>query len=561
MSTGIHPILSCADARAWESRLLRDESAEWAAMQQAGAAIAREIIEDYREIGGFPETGRILVLAGKGHNGGDAMLAAGELLRRFSQARAEVIFAFGEADLRPLAGKAWSALRGTALLGALERSGEGGQSRVQTSASRSMALESHATKSRATLENSYDLCLDGIFGMQFRLPLDEQVAELIARVNTHPRIRFRAAVDLPSGLGEKNAGTVFRADFTYATGILKFPVVQPENAPFVGRVRYLDLGFFEPSCSPLAGESDTPSPASGLLQVLTTDILAPLAALRRSQTDKRTFGHLFLVGGSMSFPGAIVLSARAALRSGVGLVTAFVPEALVADYSARYPEVMWVGMPVNAAGAMTVAGMTKFRERISRATALAIGPGLSADADALSLAIQLVQEADVPLVLDADALRPEVVRPAIGKPFILTPHAGERKRLEPVFDRDDMLWPPFGVIVEKGPLTRVIGHTPHQGSGRPRPLRDTMPAFFHSPFGGPVLARGGSGDVLAGLIGGLLAQAPADPLLAACRGVVWHGRSADLLARARGQVAVELSEILEHLGPALTASPCPTPPP
>ncbi|MEJ1974008.1 MAG: NAD(P)H-hydrate dehydratase [Lacunisphaera sp.] len=75
--------------------------------------------------------------------------------------------------------------------------------------------------------------------------------------------------------------------------------------------------------------------------------------------------------------------------------------------------------------------------------------------------------------------------------------------------------------------------------------------IYHSPFGGPVLARGGSGDVLAGLIGGLLAQQPADPLLAAMRGVVWHGRAADLLARAHGQVAVEISEILEQLGPGL----------
>ena len=80
--------------------------------------------------------------------------------------------------------------------------------------------------------------------------------------------------------------------------------------------------------------------------------------------------------------------------------------------------------------------------------------------------------------------------------------------------------------------------------------------IYHSPFGGPVLARGGSGDILAGLIGGLLAQHPAEPLLAACRGVVWHGQAADLLARTRGQVAVEISEILEHLGHALSPTPC-----
>ncbi|MEJ1971373.1 MAG: NAD(P)H-hydrate dehydratase [Lacunisphaera sp.] len=93
------------------------------------------------------------------------------------------------------------------------------------------------------------------------------------------------------------------------------------------------------------------------------------------------------------------------------------------------------------------------------------------------------------------------------------------------------------MLVLKGPLTRVT-------DGK---------AIYHSPFGGPVLARGGSGDVLAGLIGGLLAQQPDNPLQAAMRGVVWHGRAADLLARTHGQVAVEISEILTQLGPALTS--------
>lgn len=524
MSLTSHPIFTCAEARAFEAALLRDESVEWSAMQQAGAAIAREIIEDYREIGGFPENARILVLTGKGHNGGDALLAAAELLRRFPRATAEVVFAFGESQLRPLAEKAWS------------------------------GLHAKVIGDRAMMDAAYDLCLDGIFGMQFRLPLDEAVAELIARVNTHPRIRFRAAVDLPSGLGEQNAGTVFRADFTYATGIVKAPVIRPENAPFVGRVRYLDLGFFR------VGRVVP----NALLRVLTIDILAPLAALRRSQTDKRTYGHLFLVGGSLSYPGAIVLSARAALRSGVGLVTAFVPEPLVADYAARHPEVMWVGMPVNAVGAMTPAGLAKARERISRATALAIGPGLSADDDALSLAAQLVQEAPVPVLLDADALRPEVVQHALGKPFLVTPHAGELQRIAPILFDGENLKALHGVIAAKGPLTRIIGRAFPRS---PTPALDNPPPTLHNPttyyslHGGPVLARGGSGDLLAGLIGGLLAQSPAEPLLAACRGAVWHGRSADLLARARGQVAVEISELLEHLGPALNASPCPTPTP
>jgi NAD(P)H-hydrate epimerase len=129
------------------------------------------------------------------------------------------------------------------------------------------------------------------------------------------------------------------------------------------------------------------------------------------------------------------------------------------------------------------------------------------------------------------------------KAFIGTPHAGEFERIAPALFTDGNFTAPQGVLVLKGPLTRVTdGKT-----------------IYHSPFGGPVLARGGSGDILAGLIGGLLAQQPGAPLLAACRGVVWHGHAADLLARAHGQVAVEISEILERLGPALKPTPWQTP--
>lgn len=527
-----HPVLSCAEAKALESKLLAGESAEWAAMQQAGAAIAREIVEDYREIGGFPENGRILVLAGKGHNGGDALLAAAELLRRFPQTSTEVIFALGEAELRPLAVRAWALLRGMGL-----------QTHVLETGVSPTALES-----RATLDASYDLCLDGIFGMQFQLPLEERVAELLARVNSHPRIRFRAAVDLPSGLGEQNAGTVFRADFTYATGIVKSPVLLPSNAPFVGRVRYLDLGFFEV-------ERDVPGAFD---RVLTPEILVPLTALRRSQSDKRTYGHLFILGGSLSYPGAVVLAVRAALRSGVGLATAFVPESLVPEYAAKHPEAMWVGCPVNAAGAMTPAALPRIRERLARATALLVGPGLSADPEALALAAQLVDASTVPLVLDADALRPEVVEKALGKPFIATPHAGELQRIAPLLLEAGRMKVRSGVIVAKGPVTRIL--VPQPNRHQPRSTIHP-PTTYYSLLGGPVLARGGSGDVLAGLCSGLLAQTPADPPLAACRGVVWHGLAADLLARARGHVAVELSETLEHLGPALISAPCPPPNP
>ncbi len=497
-----HPVLSCAEAKAWESYLLKDEGTEWEAMQQAGRAVANAIAQDYREIGGMPDDARVLVLAGKGHNGGDALLAARVLLQERLKAKAVVVLCFGAESLRPLAGRSLEWLLRDAA----------GRVQVQP-----------AEKALATGQR-YTLCLDGIFGFQFRTPMDAATTALVSAVNEHQGLRFRAAVDLPSGVGEGNAGTVCRADFTYATGIVKKPVLSARVATSVGRLRYLDLGFFA------RGEPEITEE-----RVLTSGVLAPLTGLRPSQTDKRTFGHLFVVGGSRSYPGAVVLAVRAALRSGAGLVTAFVPAPLAPEYAARHPEAMWVGCPETTGGGMAASSAALIRERLSRASALLIGPGLGTESETIGWVAQLAAETQLPLVLDADALRAEVMVGIKNKSFVCTPHAGEFQRIAPKLFVDDKLVADRGVLVLKGPMTRVADRR----------------SIYHSLFGGPVLARGGSGDILAGLIGGLLAQTPGDPLLAACRGTVWHGRAADLLARTRGQVAVEISEILEQLGPAL----------
>jgi len=384
------------------------------------------------------------------------------------------------------------------------------------------------------LAESYDLSLDGIFGFQFRPPLAPALGETFARLNSRV-IRFRAAVDLPSGIGDSNA---LRADFTYATGSVKSPAVAEANQPAVGRLRYLDLGFFKrdkanarPSTEDNAEHRSDPSITDF---VLAPDILAPLRVLRSPNSDKRTYGHLFMLGGSRSYPGAVMMSALAALRSGVGLVTAFVPESLASAYAARVPEVIWVGWPETPVGGLALEGFHLLRERIDRADALLLGPGAARESETLALLADIVKTAPVPLVIDAEALQPEIVR-AGSVLRILTPHAGEFARIAGGAALLDFSRETKSVTVLKGPLTRIS---------------DGL-AIYSSCSGGPVLARGGSGDVLAGLIGGLLAQQPSEPLIAACRGVAWQGIGADLLARSQGQVAVHTTQILDYLAPAL----------
>ncbi len=495
-----HPILDCVAALAWERHLLKNETEEWQAMSTAARGVAEGVTQDFREIGGLQPTSRLLILAGKGNNAGDALLAARDLLVLHPAACAEVVFAYGEDTLRPLARRAWAALR------------EAGGARVTVLAAVDISRD----------VSGWDMCLDGLFGFQFRPPLDARVAQLLADVNAHPAIRLRAAVDLPSGLsdGAGKPDGVFRADFTYATGIVKSPMVTAQNAAVTGRLRYLDLGFFAQS-----------EPAeAGALRVLTLGLITPLAQLRPAQSDKRTFGHLLVVGGSLSYPGAVVMTVQAALRAGTGLVTAVVPAPLATEFATRLPEAMWVGAPVNTAGGLSSAAWDLVRTKAERVDAVVLGPGLGAEPDTLALARTIAAEIRLPLVVDADALRAEILAVA-GPQVVATPHAGERQRIA-----DWRGWEGESVLVLKGSPTRICGGG----------------TVAHSFFGGPVLARGGSGDLLAGLLGGLLAQKPQDLWLAACRAVVWHGRAADLLARDRGQVAVQTSQILDYLQPALT---------
>ena len=483
------PILSCAETQEFEaSWFAGDEAREWAAMQQAGRAVADAVLADFRELGTFPTNARVLLLAGKGHNAGDALIAARRLHALHPQSRIEVLFVFGERPLRPLAQRAW----------------------------RDLAPVAHYA--RPPLTGAYDIVLDGVFGYQFRPPLPPAVATVMAAVNALP-VRLRAAVDLPSGLDAPDA---FQADFTYATGIVKTPLL---TLPRAGRIRYIDLGFF--ITPPTSVDSKCHLFGDTLDRVLTPDVLAPLRGLRPANCDKRSNGHLLIVGGSRAYPGAVLMSVLAALRSGVGLVTAFVPETLAPAFAARAPEAMWVGWPETPEGGLALEGAHLLREKITRASALLIGPGLGRERETLALAQDIVAQSPIPIVIDADALQTDIVA-AGAVPRILTPHAGEYARIASVLT-------PAMVIVQKGPITRI-----------------SIPGTtYHSFFGGPVLARGGSGDLLAGLTAGLLAQTPNDAQVAACRGTVWHGLAADALAQTHGQVAVNVTQLLNFLAPVL----------
>jgi len=533
---GAQPILSARESGDFESRLFAgDESSEWGAMQSAGRAVAESVLRDFERIGGFPKNGgRLLVLVGKGHNGGDALIAAEAILEEYPGAWAEVVLTFGKRGLRPLAWRAWESLQ--------MRFSE----RVQVLFPRDL-LE------RVSVGVRYALCLDGVFGFQFRLPLDSQAASVLSAANALS-VRLRAAVDLPSGLDEAGA---FCADFTYVTGVLKREAL---GLPAAGRLRYLDLGFFEKA------QPDTQSAD----RVLTGDVLAPLRGWRDPHSDKRSQGHVFVLAGSREYPGAALMCVLAALRSGAGLVTAFVPESLVPSFAASVPEAIWVGWPETPSGGLALEGEHLLRERLARAgekRALVIGPGIGRERETQVLVSEVLraQSGSLPVLLDADALQPELLKNARG-PLVLTPHAGEFRRLNGAGPSDETLRDfarrTGAVVVLKGPTTRICdGSRSRSGTGERgdgaecrrgegENASEHLP-LYHSLFGGPVLARGGTGDLLAGMVATQLAKSPSEVLEATCRAVAWHGLAAEALERAQGTEAVRTTELLNYLGPVL----------
>lgn len=487
-------------------------------MKAAGEGIARMLLEDYTEIRPVPPHLRVLGLIGKGNNGGDALIACGQLLADCPRASVDLILVEPVDALSPLAAKALHQLEGRVCTHPI------------TAESTAESLSNLLAAAGGV--DGFHLCIDGLLGMSFKPPLREPLRSLIEAVNAYQAVDLRAAVDLPSGQGDVADTVTFRADFSYATGIVKQALLRGGSE--CGRVRYVDLGFFENEAAQTLADKET---------MLTTSVLDPLRRLRPTASDKRTFGHLFIVGGSTRMPGALLMTVKAAIQSGAGLVTAFAPASLVPVLAAQVPEAMWVAWPETASGTLNPRGISLVQERMGRATALVAGPGFGRDRNTEMLTQEIVAQVECPVVLDADALRARVIEAAQRRkrqfgPIIVTPHMGEFMRMAKLVEVNDtsaalLDFSKFNKVttVLKGSNTRICDGE----------------RIAYSTRGGPVLARGGSGDLLAGIIGGLVAQAGKGELEVVASGVMLHGLAAEQLARSRGQIMVRTTELLDYL--------------
>lgn len=469
-------------------------------MERAGRAVALGIEQALGErFESLPKGMPVVLLVGKGHNGGDAALAAMHLARQFPALRFFAILLSDVNRMRPLTRAAWQRFCQSA-----------------TELTLVPADTIHLRRLREAMTGFEGIVIDGGFGFNFRPPLREPEAHLFSWLSSIGEGGLRIAVDLPSGLGDPNA---FRADVTIATGIVKSGLVRPDAAACRGRLRYADLGFFE--------DFNTLPPVA----VISPDALAPLRRLRPADSDKRSFGRIVLVAGCDSMPGALSIAIRAALNAGAGLVTGDSTPLAIAAAAPVAPAAMW-----------SRRGIDPIPEKLDAAL---VGPGTGLPADALA---RIVAGLAVPLVLDADALHPEVASVVANRPHdhpvVFTPHPGEIGRLlglnRAPFDPEitNFCRDHRAILVAKDSLTRIF----HPDG------------ILYSPHGGPILARGGSGDALAGILVALLPRF-SDPLAAVAAGVAWHGLAADFHASTYGSEGSSTPDWIDSMGPALRQPP------
>ncbi|MAH40494.1 MAG: NAD(P)H-hydrate dehydratase [Puniceicoccaceae bacterium] len=518
---GIIPILSNSNAIELEKTVLINSEEEWRAMQLVGQATAREILKDFKELKPVPENLSVLLLCGKGKNGGDGLLVCDHLLRELPRAKVSVVLLGQRSALNPLTKKALNEVEERVLL---HQCPEG----------------LSETKLKALLDSDFgrsqgiNLCIDAVLGLGFVPPLKEIVHESVAAMNSCDRIEVRVSIDLPTGVSESDSRPVFAADFTYLAGIPKACVFKG-NAHY-GRVRFIDIGLINRA-------KDRGLNFETKLFYADSVFADRLLTLRQANLDKRALGHLFIIGGSRFMPGALMMSVQAAIKSGIGLVTVFAPSSIVPSLAARVPEAMWVSLPENGMGTLSPQAADIVLSQAGLATAMLIGPGLGRNQDTEFFVQKILQEFVQAIVLDADALMPRVIEIIqkgrnASKHIVLTPHFGEFLRMtkmaEVRLEVDALLKIIKNIratVVLKGAITRI-------SDGK---------AIYINTRGGPVFSRGGSGDILAGIIGTQLAQKERTPLVAALLGVLIHGLAGESLARQSGQIMVRTTEVIDHL--------------
>lgn len=480
-------------------------------MENAGRGAAELLCR--RFAGLWP--GPVLILAGKGNNGGDGYVIARHLLNRGWRVRTVVL-----TEEERVSGDAAINLR------ALQRSGGG----------LTFAPDDRRLSGALRQKKDNRLVVDALFGTGLASEVGGHYAVAIDWVNAAGLPVL--AIDIPSGVDATSGrilGRAVRADLTVTFGLPKLGQAIHPGISLCGALEVVDLGI---PASLLAKAGDRHL-------LVDAAVAAPLLPPRPATGHKGTFGHLLVVAGSTGKAGAAAMTGEGGLRSGAGLVTVACPAGVQSALAIKLTEAMTEPLP-EVDGALSLQALAALQGLAEEKSALALGPGLGQADETFALVRRLLRESSLPLVLDADGLNAVVGHLAVLRErppgsAVLTPHPGEMARLtgstvaEVEADR-------VGVAREFAHRHRVV--LVLKGARTVIALPDGRVRLNGS--GNPGLASGGMGDVLTGLIGGLLAQglSPGD---AAVLGVYLHGRAADRLQSTQGNAGMLATDLLREL--------------
>jgi hydroxyethylthiazole kinase-like uncharacterized protein yjeF len=475
-------------------------------MENAGAAVADYVLSHHAA------ARRIVVFCGKGNNGGDGFVAARRLHQQGK--KVQVILLADTADLRGDAAIMFGKLPAPATA---VHSGE------------------ELKSDRVWLSLHADLSLDAVLGTGFKPPVSGLYAEAIAIMNASraPVV----AVDIPSGADtdamNAQAGTIARAD-----AIVTFTAARPAHVFSLltaGSTFVADIGSPEEAI------------VSALqLNVITARDVAPLIGPRPAESNKGSYGSVLVVGGSLGKAGAAAMAGMAVLRVGAGLSTVATPKSVIGTVAGFHPELMTEPLPETGAGTISASARDRIDELAKGKTVLAIGPGISRDPQTSELVRGLVAKAQIPMVVDADGLNAFEGRTGElngkGRTIVITPHPGEMARLAGCsiadvqkdrlgvarkFAREHEL-----IVVLKGHRTLVV-----QPDGE----------AWVNTTGNPGMATGGTGDILTGIVAGMIAQQPKDALRAVLGAVHLHGLAGDVMRERVGEHSLVATDLLQGL--------------
>jgi hydroxyethylthiazole kinase-like uncharacterized protein yjeF len=485
-------------------------------MERAGRGVAQAILARHGK------SGKAAIFVGPGNNGGDGLVVARLLLEAGWKCSIHLL---KSTDLTPDTATNYQRLDKKKI--------------VELDASRDdWSQRAHDDLADATL------IVDSIFGTGAKGTPRGRAAEMIGLINQDSTARGLSviAIDIPSGVdgttGEV-AGEAVRATETITIGVPKTGLLFHPGKEHVGALTVIDIGFPKEIVEKHANTwhyLDEKAAAAGLPN-------------RPENIHKYQAGTLLLVAGSDAYRGAALLAGESALRGGCGMVYLAVPEGIRAEVSVALREAVTIALPQTQNGTIAADAVHTLEQYEKKANAMAIGPGLARNDETDAFIREFVANSSTPTVLDADGLTafadraPELKR----ENLVITPHDGELKRLVGETSSHN----PIERLSETSDIAKKLNVTLVR-KGAPTLVADPNGNVWINTSGSSALATGGTGDVLTGLIGSLLAQG-ASPIDAACIGCFLHGRAGELAAGKEGVRGVIAGDLIPLLGPAMRA--------